>query len=246
MKNGMKLGVSAAVLATGFAVGGANAGIETQSVAIDFDLAGGGFGTNVAFQQFDTQGGTRVLEGVTVRFEGTLGLEATAQSYHDQFIASGSWLADVYHNTILSFNAMEGGDGGPSAPFYGLGGIAIINFTGDLTPGIPGSSPFDPGTPGDPVSASYMDSISSSVPTSAGSLSYYVGDDMVEGFFGPFTDILITDQPAGFVEVFASELTQVGTLSLDYEFSVVPAPAGFGVLAMGGLVAARRRRSWRR
>lgn len=57
MKNGMKMGVSAAILATGFAVGGANAGIETQSVAIDFDLAGGGFGTNVAFQQFDTQGG---------------------------------------------------------------------------------------------------------------------------------------------------------------------------------------------
>ena len=63
---------------------------------------------------------------MTVRFEGTLGLEVTAQSFHDQFIESGSWFTDVFHNTILSFNATEGGDGGPSAPFYGLGGIGIV------------------------------------------------------------------------------------------------------------------------
>ena len=118
----------------------------------------------------------------------------------------------------------------------------IVNFTGDLTPGVPGPSPFDPGTPGDPVSESYTDSINSAVQTDPGFFSFYTGDGAVEGFFGPFTDIVITDPPAGFVEVFASELTQVGTLSLDYQFSVVPAPAGFGVLAMGGLVAARRRR----
>lgn len=245
MKTEMKSGTTG-VMAMGVAVlalaaGAAGAGVESQSIAIDYDFNSGAFGTDVSFQQFDTQGGTRVLEGVTVRFEGTLGLEVTAQSYFDQFIASGSWSADVFHNTILSFNSTEGGDG-PSAPFYGLGGIGIANFTGDLTPGIPGPSPFDPGTPGDPVMASYSDSINSMVQTSAGFFDYYTGTGTVEGFFGPFTDIVFTDQPAGFVEVFASELTQQGTLSIDYAFSVVPAPAGMGVLAMGGLVAARRRR----
>ena len=233
------MGVVAGVLAV--TAGLASAGVETQSVAIDLDSATGAFGTDVSFQQFDTQGGARVLEGVTVRFEGALGLEVTAESYHGDFIASGSWFADVFHNTILSFNASEGG-GGPSAPFYGLGGIGITNFTGDLTPGIPGSSPFDPGTPGDPVTASYSDSINSMVQTSAGFFDFYTGTGTVEGFFGPFTDIVFTDQPEGFIQVYASELTQLGTLSIDYSFSVVPAPAGVGVLALGGLVAARRRR----
>lgn len=237
MKIGMTMGVIGVVLASG----SAGAGIETQSIGVDYDSNQGTFGTDVMFQQFDTQGGTRVLEGVAVRFDGTLGMEATAQSYSEAFIASGSWFADVYHNTILSFFADEGG-GGPSAPFYGLGGIAITNFTGDLTPGVPGPSPFDPGTPGDPVTASYSGSINSTVQTSSGFFGFFTGTGSVEGFFGPFNDIVLTVPPAGFVEIFASELSQTGTLSLDYSFSVVPAPAGVGVLAMAGLVAARRRR----
>ena len=92
------------------------------------------------------------------------------------------------------------------------------------------------------MTASYSDSINSTVQTSAGFFDFYTGTGTVEGFFGPFTDIVFTDQPDGFIQVYASELTQLGTLSIDYSFSVVPAPAGVGVLALGGLVAARRRR----
>jgi hypothetical protein len=234
-------GIVVLAVVAGAAVGG----VETQTIDINFDSASGGFGTQVSFNQFDTQGGTRVLEGVDVRFEADMTLEATAQSFTETFIASGEWSADVFHNVLLSFSGDDKGDGeegGIGAPFYGLGGIAITNLTGDLTPGDPGNFPFDPGTPGDPVIASTADSISSIVGTDAAFFGYFTGTGIVEGFTGPFVDITLSPPPGAFIDVFASELTQVGTLSLDYRFSVVPAPGAAALLAMGGLAAARRRR----
>lgn len=247
---GMKTGVMIGAIAA--AAGLAGAGIETQSIAIDIDSDRGEFGTNFTFNQFDTQGGTRVLTGVNLRFAGDLFVEATAQSFSADPIAAGAWSADVFHNVLVSFFTPGGGDGdgdglggdgGPSAPFYGLGGIGIVNFTGDLAPGVPGGGgPFDPGIPGDPITESFGSSINSLVPTSAGFFDYYTGTGTVEGFAGPFTDIVL-DVP-GFlpIDVFASRLTQLGTLSLDYEFTVVPAPASVAGLMGFGLLASRRRR----
>ena len=242
MKNGLVAGVLAA------AAGLASAGVETQSVAIDMDSTRGEFGTEVSFQRFDTQGGARVLDGVTVRWQGTMSMEVTAQSLTPEFIASGTWSANALHLAWLSFFGGDDDGGGEDGDgrgglIYSLGGVGVTNLTGDLTPGEPGSSPFDPGTPGDPIFASVSESIDSTLETNASDLGVFIGTGTLDGFFGPFTDITVELPFFGaFIDVFASELTQQGTLSVDYAYSVVPAPAGVGVLAFGGLIAARRRR----
>lgn len=235
------------VAAAAAAAGGATAGVQTQSIAIDIDSDRGEFGTPIVFNQFDTMGGTRVLTGVNLRYDATLSVDVTAQSYTDRFIASSEWAANVFHNVLVSFFEPGGGggdgeEGELAAPFYGLGGIGITGFTGDLTPGVPGTSPFDPGIPGDPITASISDTINSVVATDPFFFDYFTGGGTVEGFGGPFVDITLEAPFDAFIEVFAARTTQLGTLSLDYEFSVVPAPAGVAALGIGGLFAARRRR----
>ncbi|MEM1184570.1 MAG: PEP-CTERM sorting domain-containing protein [Planctomycetota bacterium] len=230
-------------------VSGAAAESITQSVAIAVDSTLGQFGQDVTFDQFDTMNGTRVLTGVTLNYEADLFVEATAQSFFDEPIASGTWSADVFHNVLLAFNDPNGGDGdddddGPlPAPFFGLGGILISQFTGDLGPGIPGlGGPFDPGTPGDPITSEFGDSINSTLTSDPFFDSFFTGSGTVDAFIGPFVDILVSPPPAGQISVFASELTQFGTLSLTYEFEVVPAPGALAAIGLGAMMTVRRRR----
>lgn len=238
----MKSGVLAVVAGCGAAMGG----IETQSIAIDIDSTRGEFGREVAFQQFDTQGGTRVLQSVRASWQGDMSMTLRAQSFTPEFIESGTWFADALHLAWLSF--FGGGDGGDGdgergGYIFSLGGVGISNFTGDLTPGTPGPSPFEPGDPGDPIFASVSDSIDSTLAADPADFGFFTGDGTLDGFFGPFTDITVLPPFFGAnIDVQATELTQFGTVTLEYEYTVVPAPAGAGLLAIGGLVAARRRR----
>lgn len=223
-------------LALALAAGVASADTTSQSIAIDLDTDRGDFGTNLMFDQFDTMGGTRELTGVNLKLNAVMSVEARAESYHPDFIAADTWSADIYHNAFLSFFADAG-----SAPFYGLGGVVIAGLTGDLTPGSGDPfDPFNPGTPGDPIFAEYSDSIDSVVATSAGFFDYFTGTGSIEGLLGPFTDITVDSGFPIYVE--ATRMTQLGTLTLEYEYNVVPAPAGLAAFVGLGAIASRRRR----
>lgn len=185
-----------------------------------------------SFQPFDSMGGTRILTGVRLGFEGTIAMEITARTYDPVPLFAGEWSAEASHSVISYFNEIE--------VFQGLGGQWMDGITGDLGAGS-GGFPFgDPGTPY-VVSDSVFHSLTVELDSSV--FADFSGTDPLVGFMDAFTDTVVTPPNSGqYVEVFASMLAQDGALTLTYEYTTVPAPAGLAMLGVCGLAGMRRRR----
>ena len=241
-----RLRLTAACIAAALA-GTATAGTETHSLNYTYDQDTGGL-TPLTFNSFDTMGGTLQLDRVTVNVQADLTLGGYAQSYTPTQIESGEWIGSVDHLIVLSFFEPDTGEGGEdgdrAAPFFFLGGINVGGFTGTLTPGTPGPSPFEPGMPGDPVAFSGSGFVNSTLAVNASFNDYFSSGLPLESIVGPFVEAFALDAPIGSnIEFVIDDLTQTGAITLTYEYTLVPAPASAGCLALAGLAAARRRRA---
>ncbi len=225
--------IAAIVAGAGFA-GAAAAGEISQTV--DINITPGTFLQEFTLDGFDTQGGNRVLTGVRYQLQTELSANFTVLNYSDFAIPSGEW--SVLPGFTMFFTADVPGGDGEGSIFGGIGGIGFDPLTGDLPAGT-GDPIF-----GEPGRLEFSDS---------GILnSDFLDDgDVARNFFSQHPTIVSTLAPFSFPEVFGppgsnitleSEVTQTGTLTVIYEYSVVPAPGAAAVLGLAGIAGLRRRR----
>lgn len=255
------------------AVAGAAAGQTdtiTQVVPFDYDPF-----IDAAFpviDRFDTLGGTRQLESVTLSYDQQISFDVRLEQNSPVALEAGNFFADVTYLSIHQLGTDDGGgegddddgDGGSGPPFLGPG-AAGDTFSPALAPtdGFNGTGPdsftasFDSGT------FNFTDiSTRDNAPfvldalTGQGPLTTVLGgfSEIFGGYNGDpmFPDVDPNNPPDGpffpfqdpfygvFVDVF--NIRHQGTITVDYEFSIVPAPASALVMGVAGLAATRRRR----
>jgi len=239
---------------------------EVISQVVSFDA---GFeGEIISFEQFDTMGGTRELTGLSLSYDQTISLDLMAQSNGYTALNSGDWLLDTGYLSIHQFGLVEerGGDGDPGPPFIGPGAVFDI-ITSDLgiSDGynnggidthlfnISDSFIFDASYDG----SNEFDQRMFDAFTGPGTLDTILGG-FIEGFFqwvndpnwvvdpnnppdGPFGGPFGGDPYHGiFVDFLA--LSHSGDITVNYEYTSVPAPSSAAVIGVLGIAGMRRRR----
>tara|TARA_R110000868_G_scaffold119469_1_gene316413 strand:- start:79369 stop:80145 length:777 start_codon:yes stop_codon:yes gene_type:complete len=242
----------------------AQADVSSQVVSFDagFD------GAFISFEKFDTMGGTRELTGLSLSYDQTISLDIQMQSNGYTAISAGDWLLSTGFMSLHQFGLAEGrgGDGTPGPPFIGPGAV-YDTLTSDL--GI--SDGYNNGgidTQQFNISESFVfdasydgstefDQRMFDAFTGTGTLDTFLGG-FIEGFFEWVNDpnwvVDPTDPPDGpfggpfggdpYYGLFADylALSHAGDITVTYEYTTIPAPAGAGVLALAGLISTRRRR----
>lgn len=176
---------------------------------------------NLAFPQFDTLGGTRVLKQVVLDFAATVGAGATAEN-------DSSLAAPSFQLNLSGFITVDGPD------LSGFAGINEIRSQA-LTPtdGVTGSgSDFHNfGFVSDNVLGS--DSTAMLAPyIGLGNVNFLVAGSAGFSFSGT------TDATLGIIDLGAS-----GKVTLTYKYDLIPTPGAASLFAVAGLVGIRRRRS---
>lgn len=206
------------------------------SQTIEINITPDNFNQEFTLSGFDTQGGTRILTGVRYQIQSEISADFTVLNYSNFAIPSGDW--QVLPGFTMFFTAdVPGGDGEDSI-FGGIGGIGFDPLTGDLPAGT-GNPIF-----GEPGRLEFSDS---------GTLNSNFLDDgeVARTFFTQHPTIVSTLAPFSFPEVFGppgsnisleSLVTQTGSFTVIYEYSVVPAPGAAAVLGLAGFAGLRRRR----
>ncbi|MEO1583750.1 MAG: hypothetical protein AAFR96_04155 [Planctomycetota bacterium] len=244
----------------------AQTGSSTQVVPFDYDPF-----IDAAFPEielFDTMGGTRELNSVTLSYDQTISFDVRLEQNSPVALEAGNFFADI---TYLSIHQLGTGDGGGEGEGEGRGipflgpGAAGTQYSPALaaTDGFNGAGPdsfsasFNSGEFNFTSIADQNDGASVlQALTGQGSLTTvlggfteifggYNGDPMFpevdpnnppEGPFFPFQDPFY----GVFVDTF--NIRHQGTISVTYDFTIVPAPASVALLGFAGTVAARRRR----
>jgi len=222
--------------------GSALAGVQTTSQS--FSFSSGQTPAFLDFDYFNTMGGTRQLTGVTIRLDVDVFAVMTFENYTLDPVASGTWSAEVLANFVFQAGTDDGGEGnGP--PFFGLGGIGG-EFTMDLPAGTPNPNPdpFEP--PVFPGTAEYVfgdAQIHSVIEADAFTFDDFTGDGTFTGVYGQFQEFLFLDGPGwGLLGGYFSTFDETGTLTIEYEYTTIPAPASAVLLAGLGSFGFRRRR----
>lgn len=182
-----------------------------------------------SFNAFDSQGGTRELTAVKLAFEGAVSMEITATNTDPVTVLAGEWSVEASHTVVAFFN-----DGGLNL-LQGIGGQSN-DFTGELPGGIGG-------LPGTPVVFTDTLAFANTVDIDPAELPNFYGTGQFTGFMDGFYDAAVTPPINGqWIEVLPTLLSQSGTVTLTYEYSVVPAPASAAAFGLAGLATTRRRR----
>lgn len=182
------------------------------------------------FDPFDTMGGTRELTGVRLAFEGTMELEVGAHTYGEA-LRAGDWFMDASHVLIAYFNG--NGEAGGLDLFEPVAIIGADDLTGDLGAGFPG----------EPFTHAIAMPAAGEVSVASAYFAAFSGPGPITGFMDGFFDGAVTP-PANeqWIELFPTLLAQSGTVTLAYEYRLVPAPGALALAGAGGLAALRRRR----
>lgn len=170
------------------------------------------------FAPFDTYDGARVLTGVQLTYQGDLWMEYVVENFTPQVLEPNEWFVETSHLVLAAFDATEDfPDGGP---FAFMGGIGARQITGGLGAGSGG--PFG-GVAGDPVVEGRVEgSINSRNEIDATFFDYFLVDESIRFKTSPFTEFLFTAPSAdAFIDARATDQSQVGTLSLRYEYDLV-------------------------
>lgn len=256
----MKVTTSLLVLAAATSL--AHAGIESQVVNFDHGFEG----EFINFQQFDTMGGTRELTGLSLSYDQTITLDLLIQSNGYTALNDGDWLMDAGYLSIHQFGlAEEGGDGEPGPPFIGPGAV-FDQVSGDL--GI--SDGYNNGGI-DTLNAIITDSFvfnasfDGSTEFDQRMFDAFTGPGTLETFMAGFSELFFqwindpnwivdpNNPPEGpfdgpFIDPFygifvdLQSLSHSGAITVNYEFTTVPAPSALALLAGAALGTTRRRR----
>lgn len=211
--------------------GGAQASfsqMEMQSQGWDFPLSPGS--TSVTFNQFDTQGGTRVLKAVEVSIEGTIQAAITAEN--NSTIDANDFAVSI--TGIVDFNIENAS--------VGLG-INTVSSPIPVTATDNGGSPNGSGTDfADFGMVSGSDNDSALVfPFPPPGLLPWIGNGTVSGTIngsGGFAAQGSADATINF-DLFSA----FGTAKVTYFFDVIPTPGTIGLAGLAGIAALRRRRN---
>jgi hypothetical protein len=223
------------MVAAAFGLGlglGATASADVITQDIEFTWSDSMPDPSFTFAPFDDQDGTRILEGISLRFLGQSSTQAEFGNNGSTFLAAGTWEGEATFTTVLNFSG--------AGPLVGLGGVGASGITGDLGAGT--GSPFDP--PGDPTVITTLAGEIDFTRALGESTFAYFSADVAEltATLGRFTDTFVIAPPEGIVSAVYSDQSQSGTFTLTYDFTVVPAPGAFAVLGALGLAGSRRRR----
>ena len=217
MKN-LMLSTAAAVALTGAAHAGLS---EVQSLNFSFPLSPGD--ATLTFDQFDDQGGTRVLKEVRLFLDGFIQASVTAEN--DSTLPAPDFALNLSGNMSVTFGNLSG---------TGLFN-ETFNTDGSVGPsdGNPGSGPdfWDFGT----VSDSATDDDDTTT-----DLAQYIGGGTIDADIvasGGFSVSGSTDSTLVITDFGAS-----GSVTIEYIYNIIPAPAGLAIFGAAGLAGTRRRR----
>ncbi|NNM26247.1 MAG: choice-of-anchor E domain-containing protein [Phycisphaerales bacterium] len=196
---------------------------EEQTQDFGFPLSPGV--ATLPFDQFDDEGGLRILSKVTLLVDGMIGADITAEN-------DSTLPAPDFGVAIAGFMSVAFADLGTVIGFdevFSSGGVAPSD-------GVTGSGPdfFDFGSVFD--SGSDMDMLMGT-------------PDELAAFIGVGTINASVFASGGFTVVGSTDSTLTidnfegsGTVQIIYEYKLIPAPGALALLGLGGFVGVRRRR----
>lgn len=218
-------------------------------------------GEIVAFERFDTQGGTRVLTGMSLTYDHSISMDVLVESNGYTSVSAGDWFVDAAYNSLHQFGLV---DNDPDPPFIGPGSV-FGSVTGDLgvSDGYNGSGPDTYSTT---ISDSFVFFAEYDASTIFGQdmLETFTGVGALETFFSGFTEFfggwindpnwvvdpnnppdgpfLPWEDPYHGFFLTISDLVHAGEITVVYEYANVPTPGAGVVLGLAGLGMCRRRR----
>ncbi|MDX9911874.1 MAG: choice-of-anchor E domain-containing protein [Phycisphaerales bacterium] len=215
----------AAVAAVVAALAGlASADVTSETQNFSFPLSPGG--TTLNFAQFDTQGGTRELCKVSFSFDALIGANVTAEN-------DSTLPAPNFAINLSGFITIDVGNPAVLSGFAGINQVAGAGV--GPSDGVADSGPdfHDFGFLSDDASGMDMTTLLADFVQFIGAGTVPVDIDASAGFsVSGSTDSTIN----------VTDLAASGSVTITYEYKVVPAPASVALLGLGGLVAGRRRR----
>lgn len=224
MNTGMsiqRLGAAAVIALGGMAAAAMADLTESQVQNFDFPLSPGG--VTLSFDQFDDQGGLRVLKEVTFLLDGQI--QATVTAENNSVLPAPDFALNLSGNMTGSFGDLS------VANLYN----ETFNTDGSVAPsdGVQGSGPdfWDFGT----VSSTDSDS-----DTSTTDLAQYIGGGTIDANIAASGGFAISGSTDSRLVV--SDFGASGTAEVIYTYNVIPGPAGLAMLGVAGLAGHGRRR----
>lgn len=235
------------------AAGAAAAGVETQSFAFDYNPLVET--QSYAVQGFDTQGGTRRLDNIAMSWTYRYELDFTVENTGPTAVAAEDFSLNIEMFTLF--------DAGPADDsYFAVYGGIFVPVSYDLAAGDNGINPdgtnvvsdsYDSGTATntldfntfaiDRLSRDLVDAgtVEFTTLTAAGAGFAWINEPIGwDPPSGPFGEPSYPNDDAIWLTLESARHS--GSWTLTYEYTVIPSPATTGLIALGGLVAARRRR----
>ena len=217
----------ASITASSALAGFGQANIIVQSSEYSFDVQQANAPSTLSFDAFDTMGGTRVLTGVNFNLKSSYTLGMLAENGEDYAISANDWFVEA-----ALFNNIAVGDtviSGVGSTGWGPLSAALAASDGVTQSGADSISWFFEGT---------LDANRDLLPFQ---INAFVGSGQLDAEIYPFLSLTIPP-PEPFFDLWVTEHTHSGVVSLTYTYEIVPAPASAALLTMGGLLTSRRRR----
>lgn len=258
----------AAVLISALAAGSALAQVGSESFVVPFDYNPAIDAAFPELQMFDTLGGARELTGVTLGYDQTISFDVRLEQNSPVAIEDGNFFADIIYISLHQLGTDDGGgdddDDNAGPPFLGPGAAGDL-FSAPLAP----TDGFN-GSGADSFTTSFSSgefnfTSSADADTAPAVLDALTGQGNLTTVLAGFTEIFggynsdpmfpavdPNNPPDGpffpfqdpfygvFVDVF--NIQHQGTITVTYDFQVVPAPASAMCIGLAGLAATRRRR----
>lgn len=226
----MKMKHTGIMLTLAAAAAASHAGVITQTEDYVWDVHQGNEFHPLNFQAFDTQGGTRFLDAVTIEVESSFTLDIITENGEDYDVgpADGWFLRGAVFN---NFRILES-----DYLIPGVGGWLFGPLTGDMaaSDGVERSGD-------DSILWSYEETLAGSRSILPFDFQRFEGAGDLGMEIYPFLSLELPPPPP-FFDIWIEEHIHSGSVTLTYEFTSVPAPSGAALFSLVTLAAARRRR----
>jgi len=232
-----KLSMAVATLLTASA---ALAETESHSFPYTYDLASDGdVYPRLTIPGFDDMNGSRVLTRVDVRVQSEIGASISIENMNSTPLTD--WTLEGQHLVLTGFERENPQEFGP---FAFLGGLFIDQFTLPLAPndGVEGSGP-------DYFTFSDSTTIDSMLDMDPFFNDFFSGGGEIIAVVGPFTEFFLGGNAMpwdptleiGDATVQWTDLTQSGTFTVSYEYTMIPEPGCLFALGGIGIIVLRRK-----